>query len=203
MAPRTSAARLLGAAIVAIPTVALATPQFFAAGGGMGVYYEAFLLDAKPAGLANHYFAQVIIADNLGAEDRKTEVVNCNESMPQVLREGDEQSIQLDLTSDPPSYMHADQSLWWAVCRSQFDVYGYEVERGSRILPSAEGSRRLMADLVEVVDGGEPALIYCRTPTVFWSETDQLIELIEGFDDRYPKAITAKSYAIFKATCRT
>lgn len=201
--------------------------RLFSSGGGMGVYYNAFILSTKAAGIGDHYIAAIRLVDNSGEVSDSDWVVNCNEGYPQVLRPTGE-NVEISLSEAPPSATRTSNDLWWAVCKNEYqrfsrgesDTYPLRLKLGATgQLPLASGSSfgyqmlplgdaAVMQGLAKllVTDSGraEPAevFVYCSryVPTVYWP--GRMIELTIADDDgRYERDTVFRSRSIYTAVC--
>ena len=220
----------IGLAALVVSAAYPAFAQSFALEGRSGNYREFFLQTVEPAGIEDNRIATVIGSDNRGRHETSEFVVNCNDTMPQVLSP-DDVTIKIDIRSEPSNADRMIWQLWFAACRKEFGKLSARPDIPTRLsglnmetkleansksyavkLSSLDYSKTL-ANLVEVeMRTGkkkpvETAYAYCDedSATVYWKQRKSLIgieeTLSEELNERSDKSLVNLSNAVWKAAC--
>lgn len=223
-----SVATRIGGALLLCAAPASAEPIVFSSGGGMGYYYEAFLVGTEPAGPEGRHRAVVRLVANDGSVSEGEWSVDCSRGSPRTTRP-DGSDILVDLAEGPSSATFTDHELWWAVCAGELrklssdhadPAAGVEPEgSGSfRALDATFGFKVLPAGKAAVVPSlatvriseaaksgfkGREAVVFCSTePTVFWKRSGLMVQLgWTELADRQEQGIGEISTALHQAVC--
>lgn len=223
-------AACIGLAALLLSGTYPAFAQSFALEGRSGNYAEFFLQTVEHAGIEDNRIATVIGSDNRGKRDTSEFVVNCNDTMPQVLSPDDVTS-KIDIRSEPSNADRMIWQLWFAACRKEFGklsarpdipkrLFGLNMEtkldanrKSYAVKLSSLDYSKTLANLVkvEMLTGNkkpvETAYAYCDedSATVYWQQKKSLIgieqTLSEELNERSDKSLATLSNAVWKAGC--
>ncbi|NKB83731.1 hypothetical protein HED51_11245 [Ochrobactrum grignonense] len=107
---------IAGFAVILSTTAFTANAQYFSSEGRSGLYREYFLQSVEATGVEDNRIVTVIASDNRGESETSEFVVNCNDTMAQVL-DGDNLNHQIDVRKEPFSADRLYWELWFSVCR--------------------------------------------------------------------------------------
>lgn len=107
---------IAGIAVILSTTAFTANAQYFSSEGRSGLYREYFLQSVEATGVEDNRIVTVIASDNRGESETSEFVVNCNDTMAQVL-DGDNLNHQIDIRKEPSSADRLYWELWFSVCR--------------------------------------------------------------------------------------
>jgi len=191
---------IAGIAVVSSTMAFTANAQHFSSEGRSGLYREYFLQDVEATGVEDNRIATVIASDNRGGNETSEFVVNCNDTMAQVL-DGDNRNHQIDIRKEPSSADRLYWELWFAACRNDVEKLSKRTEIQTRLktlngktelslkdmpytvrLQSLDYSKTI-ANLVKAdiqrkgQKGSEKAYVYCDADsgTVYWKQRKALI----------------------------
>lgn len=193
-------ASCIGLATLLVSAASPAFAQYFSSEGRSGLYREYFLQGVEATGLEDNRIATVIASDNRGESETNEFVVNCNDTMAQVL-DGDNLNHQIDVRKEPSSADRLYWELWFAACRKDVAKLSKRAEIHNRLetlngktelslkdtpytvrLQSLDYSKTI-ANLVEAdvqrkgKKGSEKAYVYCDADsgTAYWKQKKVLI----------------------------
>lgn len=191
---------IAGISVVFSTTTFTANAQYFSNEGRSGLYREYFLQNVDATGLEDNRIATVIASDNRGESETVEFVVNCNDTMAQVL-DGDNLNHRIDVRKEPSSADRLYWELWFAACRNDVAKLSKRTEIQTRLktlngktelslkdmpytvrLQSLDYSKTI-ANLVKAdvqrkgEKGSERAYVYCDADsgTVYWKQRKALI----------------------------
>jgi len=191
---------IAGIAVVSSTMAFTANAQHFSSEGRSGLYREYFLQGVEATGVEDNRIATVIASDNRGGNETSEFVVNCNDTMAQVL-DGDNRNHQIDIRKEPSSADRLYWELWFAACRNDVEKLSKRTEIQTRLktlngktelslkdmpytvrLQSLDYSKTI-ANLVKAdiqrkgQKGSEKAYVYCDADsgTVYWKQRKALI----------------------------
>lgn len=191
---------IAGIAFVFSTTAFTVNAEYFSSEGRSGLYREYFLQSVEPTGVEDNRIATVIASDNRGESETIEYVVNCNDTMAQVL-DGDNLNHQIEVRKEPSSADRLYWELWFAACRNDVAKLSKRAEIQKRLetlngktellLKDAPYTVRLqsldysktIANLVKADvqrkggKGSEKAYVYCDSDsgTVYWKQKKVLI----------------------------
>ncbi|MEN5275681.1 hypothetical protein ABE527_01900 [Brucella sp. TWI432] len=223
-------ASFIGLATLLVSSAYPAFAQSFALEGRSGNYSEFFLQAVEPSGIEDNRMATVVGSDNRGRHETTEFVVNCNDTMPQVLSP-DDVTRKIDIRSEPSNADRMIWQLWFAACRKEFGKLSARPDIPTRLsdlnmetkleansksyavkLSSLDYSKTL-ANLVKVElrignnKALETAYAYCDedSATVYWKQKKSLIGIEETLskelNERSDKSLVTLSNAVWKAAC--
>lgn len=226
----TKRASFIGLATLLVSSAYPALAQSFALEGRSGNYREFFLQDVELAGIEDNRIATVVGSDNRGRHETSEFVVNCNDTMPQVLSP-DAVTSKIDIRSEPSNADRMIWQLWFAACRKEYGKLSARPAISKRLsslnmetklaannksyavkLSSLDYSKTL-ANLVKVDvqtvnrKPVETAYAYCDvdSATVYWQQKNSLVgiegTLSEELNERSDKGLVTLSNAVWKAAC--
>jgi len=229
--PRPKLAVVRGAgALLLCAASANADPIGFSSGGGMGYYYDAFLLSSEQASLEEDHQAVVRVVSNDGVISEGKWIVGCSKDLPRVVRP-DGTDILVDLVEGASSATLIDHELWWTVCSGEARHWSSDHadpaakarpgEKGSframdltfrfKVLPAGEAAVVPSLATVRLSGGakfgfdGQEAVVSCSTePTVYWKRSDAMVQFgWTELRDQHGREVGEVSAALYQAVCDT
>lgn len=191
---------IAGIAVVSSTAAFTANAQHFSSEGRSGLYREYFLQGVEATSVEDNRIATVIASDNRGGSETSEFVVNCNDTMAQVL-DGDNLNHQIDIRKEPSGADRLYWELWFAACRNDVAKLSKRTEIQTRLktlngktelslkdmpytvrLQSLDYSKTI-ANLVKAdvqrkgEKGSERAYVYCDADsgTVYWKQRKALV----------------------------
>lgn len=221
---------IAGISVVFSTTTFTANAQYFSHEGRSGLYREYFLQNVDATGLGDNRIATVIASDNRGESETSEFVVNCNDTMAQVL-DDDNLNHRLDVRKEPSGADRLYWELWFAACRNDVAKLSKRTEIQTRLetlngktelslrdmpytvrLQSLDYSKTI-ANLVGAdvqptgQKGSEKAYVYCDADsgTVYWKQKKALIgiekTLAEELNSQASSELISLSDALWGETC--
>ena len=205
--------------------------QYFSYGGRAGDVSEFFLQSVKPTGVGDNRFVKVIDSNNKGQKKRKDFVVNCNDSMPQIL-DSDNVNVKIDIKNYPSNATMMYWDLWHAACHKDFaksskrqEVRDNLVKLSITTEPEFNGTpysvhyqslnySESLANLVKIdaFKGKKPfdtAFVYCNddNPTVYWKTQKAMIGISDLADvlnsEISDKGLITLSETLWNGACKS
>jgi len=221
---------IAGIAVVFSTSAFTANAQYFSSEGRSGLYRQYFLQGVEATGVEENRIATVIASDNRGGSETSEFVVNCNDTMAQVL-DGDNLNHQIDIGKEPSSADRLYWELWFAACRNDVEKLSKRTEIQTRLktlngktelslkdlpytvrLQSLDYSKTIAnlvkADVQRKGDkGSERAYVYCDADsgTVYWKQRKALVgteqTLAEELNRDVDPELISLSDALWGAAC--
>lgn len=221
---------IAGISVVFSTTTFTANAQYYSHEGRSGLYREYFLQNLDATGLEDNRIATVIASDNRGESETSEFVVNCNDTMAQVL-DGDNLNHRLDVRKEPSGADRLYWELWFAACRNDVAKLSKRTEIQTRLetlngktelslkdmpytvrLQSLDYSKTV-ANLVRAdvrrkgQKGSEEAYVYCDADsgTVYWKQRKALVgiekTLAEELNSEASSELISLSDALWAEAC--
>lgn len=215
---------IAGISVVFSTTTFTANAQYFSNEGRSGLYREYFLQGVEATGLEDNRIATVIASDNRGGSETSEFVVNCNDTMAQVL-DGDNLNHRIDVRKEPSSADRLYWDLWFAACRNDVAKLSKRTEIQTRLetlngktelslkdmpytvrLQSLDYSKTI-ANLVRAdvqrkgQKGSEEAYVYCDADsgTVYWKQKKALIGIEQSLAEELNRDVDPELFSLSDA----
>ena len=215
---------IAGFAVILSTTAFTANAQYFSSEGRSGLYREYFLQSVEATGVEDNRIVTVIASDNRGESETSEFVVNCNDTMAQIL-DGDNLNHQIDVRKEPSSADRLYWELWFSVCRKDSAKLSKRAEIQKRLktlsgktelslkdtpytvrLQSLDYSKSI-ANLVRAdvqrtgKKGSEKAYVYCDVDsgTVYWKQKKALIGIEQTLAEELNRGVSPELISLSDA----